>query len=123
MPSPFACPVEATSHVLAGKWKALILWHLSFQTLRFAELRDLLQGVSEKVLGEQLRQLARDGVITRTSTGTQPARVDYALSPAGRELVPVMEQMYAWGVSHLGVAPNLPREPQSPAPGANDGRE
>jgi len=103
------CPVQATSNVLAGKWKVLILWHLSFGSRRFAELRDLLPGVSEKVLTSQLRQLERDGVIRRAQGNGVPPRVDYMLSRAGEELVPVMEVMCSWGTKHFGLQPNLPR--------------
>jgi DNA-binding HxlR family transcriptional regulator len=109
MKNHFGCPVQATSNVLAGKWKVLIVWHLSFGSRRFAEIRNLLPGVTEKVLASQLRELERDGVITRQSAGTVPPRVDYSLSDAGQELVPVMEAMCSWGTKHLGVVPNLPR--------------
>jgi DNA-binding HxlR family transcriptional regulator len=109
MKNHFGCPVQATSNVLAGKWKVLIVWHLSFATKRFAEIRDLLPGVSEKVLAAQLRELERDGVIKRLSAGTVPPRVDYTLTPAGDELIPVMEAMCGWATKHLGVAPTIPR--------------
>jgi DNA-binding HxlR family transcriptional regulator len=109
MKNHFGCPVQATSNVMAGKWKVLIVWHLSFGSRRFAEIRDLLPGVSEKVLAAQLRELERDKVIKRLSAETVPPRVDYSLSDAGQELVPVMEAMCSWGTKHLGVAPNLPR--------------
>ena len=80
----FGCPVQATSNVLAGKWKVLIVWHLSFGPRRFAEIRNLLPGVSEKVLTAQLRDLERDKVIKRLSANTVPPRVDYTLSDAGK---------------------------------------
>ena len=109
MKNHFGCPVQATSNVLAGKWKVLIVWHLSFGSRRFAEIRDLLPGISEKVLTAQLRQLEHDGIISRLVTENVPPRVDYRLSDAGKELVPVMEAMCSWGTTHLGVAPSLPR--------------
>ncbi len=109
MKKHFGCPVQATSNVLAGKWKVLIVWHLSFYSLRFAQIRDLLPGVSEKVLTAQLRELERDRVIKRLATDVVPPRVDYLLSDAGKELIPVMEAMCGWGTKHLGVTPNLPR--------------
>jgi DNA-binding HxlR family transcriptional regulator len=109
MKNHFGCPVQATSNVLAGKWKVLIVWHLSFASRRFAEIRDLLPGVSEKVLTAQLRELERDKVIRRLVADAVPPRVDYMLSEAGKELIPVMEAMCGWGTKHLGVAPNLPR--------------
>jgi DNA-binding HxlR family transcriptional regulator len=105
----FGCPVQATSNVIAGKWKVLIVWHLSFRSLRFAEIRDLLPAVSEKVLTAQLRELERDGIIRRLTASTVPPRVDYMLSDAGNDLIPVMESMCSWGTKHLGVPPNLPR--------------
>lgn len=105
----FGCPVKATANVMAGKWKVLILWQLSFASRRFAEIRKLLPGVSEKVLTAQLRDLERDGVISRTSSTTNPPQVTYSLTPAGNELVTVMEAMCDWGTRNLGVAPNLPR--------------
>lgn len=109
MKDHFGCPVQATSNVFAGKWKVLIVWHLSFGSRRFAEIRDLLPGVTEKVLTSQLRELERDGVISRRSTQTVPPHVDYSLTDAGNELIPVMEAMCSWGTKHLGVPPNLPR--------------
>lgn len=109
MKDHFGCPVQATSNVFAGKWKVLIVWHLSFGSRRFAEIRDLLPGVTEKVLTSQLRELERDGVINRRSAQTVPPHVDYSLTDAGNELIPVMEAMCSWGTRHLGVQPNLPR--------------
>jgi DNA-binding HxlR family transcriptional regulator len=105
------CPIQATSNVISGKWKVLILWHLSFQPYRFSELRELLHGVSEKVLTAQLRELEGDGLVLRRSAHTVPPRVDYRLSPAGHELIPIMERMCAWASLHLGVKPTLrPRQ-------------
>ena len=100
--------MQATSNVLAGKWKVLIVWHLAFGSRRFAEIRDLLPGVSEKVLTAQLRDLERDGILCRLATESLPPRVDYLLSDAGKELIPVMEATCGWGTKHLGVAPTLP---------------
>lgn len=105
----FGCPVKATTRILAGKWKVAIVWNLSFGMKRFAEIRNLLPGVSEKVLTEQLRQLERDGVVKRKVTHSVPPRVDYALTPAGDELIPVMQAMCDWGSKHLGIIPTLPR--------------
>jgi DNA-binding HxlR family transcriptional regulator len=115
MKNHFGCPVQATSNVLAGKWKVLIVWRLSFGSRRFAEIRDLLPGVTEKVLASQLRELARDGVIERVAEETVPPRVHYMLSQAGNELIPVTEAMCGWGSKHLGVPPNLTRSVSEPA--------
>ena len=103
------CPVKATTKVMAGKWKVAILWNLSFGRKRFAQIRNLLDGVSEKVLTEQLRQLEKDGVVRRLITHSVPPRVDYELTAAGNELVPVMQAMCDWGSKYLGVMPTMPR--------------
>lgn len=105
----YGCPVKATTKVLAGKWKVAIVWHLSFGTRRFAEIRNLLPGVSEKVLTAQLRQLEDDGVLRRWVTPSVPPRVDYELTEAGQELIPIMQAMCDWGSKHLGIVPTLPR--------------
>jgi len=103
------CPVQATINLMSGKWKVQILWHLSFGPRRFAELRRKLRSVSEKVLTDQLRQLERDGVLTRTSTNTSPPQVTYSLNAEGEKLVPMMESLCNWGSAHSGIKPNLPR--------------
>ena len=71
----FGCPVQGTINVLSGKWKVLLVWHLGFGPRRFAELRDLLPGVSEKVLTAQLRQLQADGVVQRKTKPSSPPQV------------------------------------------------
>ena len=115
MRNNFGCPVQATSNVMAGKWKVLIVWHLSFGTRRFAEIRDFLPGVSEKVLTAQLRELQQDGIIERKVTPTKAPRVDYNLTDRGKELITVMETMCAWSIKHLGIKPKWPRPTPSPA--------
>jgi DNA-binding HxlR family transcriptional regulator len=107
------CPVQATINVLSGKWKVQAVWHLSFGARRFAELRDLLPGVSEKVLAAQLRELEKDGVVNRRAVRSSPPKVTYSLSRAGQELVPLMEDLCDWGSQQFGIKPNLPRSPEA----------
>jgi DNA-binding HxlR family transcriptional regulator len=104
----FGCPVQGAINVLSGKWKVLVVWHLGFGSRHFAELRDLLSGVSEKVLTTQLRQLEADGVIKRKTKPTNPPQVIYSLTSAGNELIPMMTELCHWGTRHLGIPPNLP---------------
>src|SRR6266849_2365807 len=73
-----------------------------------AALRDLLPGVSEKVLTAQLRQLENDGVIQRKIKSSVPPQVTYHLSKAGDELIPMMTELCHWGTRNLGIPPNLP---------------
>jgi len=112
MKQHYGCPIKATLNVMSGRWKVLALWYLSFKPQRFAELRDLLPGVTEKVLTTQLRELEQDGVISRKSTHDVPPRVTYSLTKAGRDLIPLMEEMCGWGTKHLGIPPNLPLLPR-----------
>jgi DNA-binding HxlR family transcriptional regulator len=107
----FGCPVQGTVNAISGKWKVFAIWHLGFGPRGFAQLRDLLPGVSEKVLTAQLRQLEADGILHRAVTLTSPPQVTYSLSPAGEELIEPMSALCHWGMRHLGIPPNLPRYP------------
>ena len=108
MKANFGCPVQGTINVLSGKWKVLVVWHLGFMPRRFAEIRKLLPGVSEKVLTAQLRQLEKDGVIRRKIKPSVPPQVTYYLTKAGDELIPMMTELCHWGTRNLGIPPNLP---------------
>jgi DNA-binding HxlR family transcriptional regulator len=107
------CPVQGTINAVSGKWKVLAIWHLGFHPKRFAELRRLLPGVSEKVLTSQLRQLEADGIVGRTIKHSSPPEVTYSLTSAGEELVEPMSVLCAWGTRYLGIQPNLPRYPKA----------
>ena len=109
MKDNFGCPVQGTANVIAGKWKVLIVWHLSFGSRRFAQIRDFLPGVSEKVLTAQLKELQQDGVLRRLAAKTLPPEVTYELTEAGTELVTVMEATCEWGIKRLGIQPRWPR--------------
>ena len=104
----FGCPVQGTINVLSGKWKGLAVWQLGLGAKRFAELHDLLPGVSEKVLTSQLRQLESDGVVERTVKPTSPPQVTYSLTKAGDELIPMMSDLCHWATKYLGIPPMLP---------------
>ena len=108
MKNNFGCPVQGTINVLSGKWKVLVVWHLGFGPRRFAELRDLLPGVSEKVLTAQLRQLQSDGVVQRKAKPTVPPQVTYCLTKAGDDLISMLTELCHWGTRYLGIPPNLP---------------
>lgn len=97
----YDCPVEATIAAVGGKWKILILWRLGERTRRYGELKRLLPEITERMLIAQLRELEADGIIARTSYGEVPPRVDYALTPHGRNLRPVLEAMCGWGQEHI----------------------
>ena len=113
MKNHYGCPVQGTINVVSGKWKVLAIWHLGFSAKRFAELRKVLPGISEKVLTAQLRQLEADGIVHRKVKHASPPQVTYSLTRAGEELIEPMSVLCAWGTRHLGIAPNLPRYPKA----------
>ena len=96
-----SCPVSATLQLIGGKYKALLLWHLTSGTLRFHQLRDLVPEATPKMLTQQLRELEGDGLITRTVYPVVPPKVEYALTEQGRSLFPILEAMYLWGSTRM----------------------
>ncbi|QEH32247.1 putative HTH-type transcriptional regulator YybR [Aquisphaera giovannonii] len=92
------CPVEAALDLIGGKWKGVILYHLlKDRVLRFGELRRLLPGVTQRMLTKQLRELERDGILTRTVHAEVPPRVEYALTEMGKSLKGVIRALESWG--------------------------
>ena len=95
-----ACPVATTVQLIGSKWKLLILRNLLVRPWRFNELRKDLEGISQKVLTDSLRALEEDGIITRTVYPEVPPRVEYALSPLGQSMKPILDAMEEWGTEY-----------------------
>ena len=91
------CGVAVTLGLIGGKWKGVILWHLSHKTLRFSQLKRRLPGVTQKMLTQQLRELERDNLVHREVFAEVPPRVEYSLTELGRTLQPVLQLMCNWG--------------------------
>lgn len=91
------CPMEATLDLIGGKWKSVILFRLSEGTKRYNELGRLLCRITPRMLTQQLRDLERDGLITRTVFAEVPPRVEYSLTETGRTLQPVLDALMIWG--------------------------
>ncbi len=100
---PFAanyrCPVDLTLHVIGGKWKPLILWELHAGPRRFNALMAVV-GITHKVLTQQLRELERREIVVRTVRAKGERHIEYALSPFGRTLRPVLNVMARWADTH-----------------------
>jgi DNA-binding HxlR family transcriptional regulator len=91
------CGLDVAFAVVGGKWKPMILFHLAREPRRFGALRRLVEGVSEKVLIQHLRELQADGVIERTDYRELPPRVDYTITPYGRSLAEALMPLCEWG--------------------------
>jgi DNA-binding HxlR family transcriptional regulator len=98
----YHCPVEATLDVIGGKWKVVILYHLTHDgTHRFAVLRRKIPGVSERMLTQQLRELEDAGIVHREVYPEVPPKVEYSLTEYGKTLRPITEVMCEWGKRHI----------------------
>ena len=95
------CPVEATLELIGGKYKALILWHLSEKKLRFSELRKVIKHATPKMLTQQLRELEANALIHREVFPVIPPKVEYSLTETGRSLLPILVAMRDWGAGYL----------------------
>ena len=102
------CPVATTVQVIGSKWKLLIMRNLMVRPWRFNELQKNLEGISQKVLTDSLRSMEADGIIIRTVYPEVPPRVEYALSPLGETMRPILDAMEAWG--HAFKAGELPEQ-------------
>ncbi|MCU0541758.1 MAG: helix-turn-helix transcriptional regulator [Oscillatoriaceae cyanobacterium Prado104] len=92
--------VQTTLKVLGGKWKLLILWHLKDAVKRYSELKRLIPEITEKMLIQQLRELERDGIISRKTLSGKPPKVEYAFTDYGRTLIPIFKPLCQWGEEH-----------------------
>ena len=91
------CPAETTLRVIGGRWKIPIVWHLSVAgTQRFSQLRRQLSGCTQKMLIQQLREMERDGIVSRRVYRQVPPKVEYSLTGTGQSLRPIVEAMCRW---------------------------
>src|ERR1700722_19181136 len=98
----FSWGLEAGLSGLGGRWKFLMIYHLASGPRRFAELRRLVSGISEKMLIQGLKEYEKDGVVHRKDFKEVPPRVEYSLTVLGKELAGVLEPLCAWGSSKFG---------------------
>ena len=94
---PVHCPIEVALEVIGGMWKVIVVRELRTGTKRYSELHRGLRNATHKMLAQQLRQLERDGVIDRKVYPQVPPKVEYSLTPLGRELGPLLDSMGDWG--------------------------
>lgn len=86
---------------IKGKWKALIICHLRNEPIRFLELQRRIEGITQKILTEQLKALEEEGIILRVVYPEVPPRVEYELTEKGRELLPILDSIEEWAEKYL----------------------
>ncbi|WNG22001.1 helix-turn-helix transcriptional regulator [Cystobacter fuscus] len=95
------CPARLVLDQIGDKWTVLILGVLVKQPTRFNELKRRLQGVSQKMLGQTLKKLERNGLVTRQVFATVPVTVEYAITPLGRTLAGTVDALRQWAEQHI----------------------
>lgn len=94
----YPCSTSLTMGIIGGKWKSVILYYLSENTMRYNELRKAMSTVTERTLSLQLKSLEEDGIIERTVyTSKPPLKVEYSLTDFGKTLIPVVKSIADWG--------------------------
>src|SRR5690606_3156658 len=94
----YPCTVSLTMGLVGGKWKAVILYHLKDNSKRYSELRREIPSVTEMTLSLQLKQLEKDGLISRKVHGKKPPiKVVYSLTNLGKSFIPILEAITEWG--------------------------
>lgn len=103
----YHCTLEATQAIMAGKYKALIIWHLADAgPMRFSHLQRELPQATAKMLSQQLKEMIEDGLVHRKLYPVVPPHTEYSLTPMGSTLVPLIHSMCEWGEAyfrHLGI--------------------
>ena len=97
----YICALDLGFEIIRGKWKAVILCHLSDGPKRFLELQRITCGVSQKVLSESLKQLEVDEIISKHIYAEMPPRVEYSLTGKGKELVPALKIIEEWSKNNF----------------------
>src|SRR5262245_29692513 len=118
-PNPVTnCPLTAAWAAVSGKWKLTIIYWLAERPRHFAGLRRQLdavsEGISPKVLAQQLRELMADNIVIQDRTGTAPSPVIYSLTEYGKSVLPMLELVRRWGEGH--IQRTCARQPGSHSP-------
>ncbi|WP_460912846.1 winged helix-turn-helix transcriptional regulator [Spirosoma areae] len=95
--NPYTCPLTAAVDKIGGRWKPIILFYLSTGSRRFGQLAATVPMISKKVLSQQLKELAADGLISREQFNEMPLRVEYSLTDFGKSVLPILNSICEWG--------------------------
>lgn len=98
------CPITTTMLMIGGRWKVIILWNLKNGALRYSELKKAMPSITEKMLTQQLKGLIEQGWVSKTDFKEIPPRTQYSLTKLGRSFMPVLQQVYDWGIKRLPLS-------------------
>lgn len=96
----YICGLELTTEILGGKWKMMLLWYLRNKSLRFGQLKRCLNGITEKVLSHELKELTELGLIDRKVYYQTPLKVEYSLTSYGKTFLPILYSTFEWGTAY-----------------------
>ncbi|WP_219226077.1 winged helix-turn-helix transcriptional regulator [Pedobacter antarcticus] len=91
------CGMALSMSVIGGRWKPAILCRLAYGTMRYGELKKSIDGISERMLVAQLREMEKDRIVQRIVYPEVPPRVEYQLTDLGRTMKPMLDAMSEWG--------------------------
>jgi DNA-binding HxlR family transcriptional regulator len=94
------CPITSTMLAIGGRWKLIIIWHLRKNALRYSQLKNSIPNISEKMLIQQLKELQTDGWVVKKNYNEIPPRTDYGLTKLGKSFIPILENIYRWGIKN-----------------------
>ncbi|WP_028612676.1 winged helix-turn-helix transcriptional regulator [Paenibacillus harenae] len=95
-----ACSYSHVLEIISNKWTALVIYSLEDGTIRYGEIKRRIEGISQKMLTQTLRQLERDGLVSRKVTPSVPPIVEYTLTPLGETLIPYLRMLKVWASEH-----------------------
>ena len=97
----YKCSVAVTLDIFNDRWKLAIIWHLLDTELRFKDLHETINEITQKTLTVKLKELEQKNIINREVFAVVPPKVVYSLTPAGERLRPVFKEMFNWGISYV----------------------
>ncbi|MCR8642958.1 helix-turn-helix transcriptional regulator [Paenibacillus sp. N1-5-1-14] len=95
-----ACSYSHVLDVISNKWTALVIYAMEDGTIRYGEIKKRIEGISQKMLTQTLKQLERDGIVRRKLTPAIPPITEYSLTSLGESLIPIMKMLKEWASVH-----------------------
>ena len=97
----YKCSVSVTLDIFNDRWKLAIIWHLLDNDMRFKDLHETINEITQKTLTVKLKELEEKNIIHREVYAEVPPKVVYSLTDCGKRLKPVLQEMYKWGITYV----------------------